>query len=155
MFTYLCITVKCESGYWAFNKEQGADAGRRLLDYCVPQNIVDISTLHSRHKKWFYSLHVRRVGQSRTRASVSCTVYSVQYRTLYSGGPAGARDTSCCIKWCQMMLTRANQCQQRENNNYGHVASSKSKHYLTVSCNFWIFHKILFLLIYHATIWIR
>ena len=79
MFTYLCITVKCESGYWAFNKEQGADAGRRLLDYCVPQNIVDISTLHSRHKKWFYSLHVRRVGQSRTRASVSCTVYSVQY----------------------------------------------------------------------------
>ena len=89
MFTYLCITVKCESGYWALNKEQGADAGRRLPDYCVPQNIVDISTLHSRHKKWFYSLHVRRVGQSRTRASVWCTVYSTEHCTVGVGDQLG------------------------------------------------------------------
>ena len=87
----------------AFNKE------KMLVSVGTFQNIVfheiSLTSLHHRHKKWFYSLHVWRVGQSRTRASVRCTVYStVQYSTVYKGGdqlgqgtpPAASSGTSWC-----------------------------------------------------------
>ena len=88
MFTCLYIIInKYERGSRGF--QQGEDAGKRrhLSEYCVPRNIVDISTPPPQKMVLFITCVACGAEQDTGQCQVYSVQYStVQYSTVYKGG---------------------------------------------------------------------